>query len=109
VLLHLVDGTAENPVANYKTIRTELAAYGHGIVDKPEVVVLTKADALDKKAIDAVRQNFRKRIGIRPLVMSAISGEGVEAALRSLAAEIADIRGVLPSSVAAAKEDTWRP
>ena len=109
VLLHLVDGAAENPVGNYKTIRTELAAYGHGIVDKPEVVVLTKADALDKKAIDVVRQNFRKRIGIRPLVMSAISGDGVQAALRTLAAEIADIRGALPSSVAAAKEDTWRP
>jgi GTP-binding protein len=83
VLLHLVDCTADDPVGNYKTIRAELAAYGHGIVDKPEAVVLTKSDALDKKAIDAVRQAFRKKIGIRPMAMSAVSGDGVEAALRS--------------------------
>jgi GTP-binding protein len=109
VLLHLVDGTAETPVDNYRTVRAELAAYAHGLVDKPEIVVLTKADALDKKALDAVRQDFRKRIGIRPLIMSAVSGEGVQAALRTLAAEIADIRGLPPAAQVAAKEDTWRP
>jgi GTPase len=109
VLLHLVDATAEDPVANYKTIRTELAAYGHGLDDKPEILVLTKADALDKKAIDAVRQSFRKRIGVRPLVMSAVSGAGVEAALRQIAAEIADIRGTPPDDAVSAKADTWRP
>jgi GTP-binding protein len=109
VLLHLVDGTAENPVANYKTIRSELAAYGRGIADKPEIVVLTKADALDKKAIDVVRQNFRKKVGIRPPVMSAVSGDGVTAVLRALATEIADVRGVQPGPAAAAREDTWRP
>ena len=109
VLLHLVDGTAENPVANYKTIRSELAAYGRGIADKLEVVVLTKADALDKQALDSIRQDFRKKVGIRPPVMSAVSGEGVGAALRTLATEIADVREVRPSPAETAREDTWRP
>jgi GTP-binding protein len=110
VLLHLVDGTAENPVANYKTIRSELAAYGRGIADKPEIVVLTKADALDRQALDSIRQDFRKKVGIRPPVMSAVSGDGVAEVLRALATEIADVRGVVrPSPASAAREDTWRP
>ena len=47
VLLHLVDGTGDDPAEAYRVIREELAAYGHGLDDKPEVVALSKADALD--------------------------------------------------------------
>ena len=46
VLLHLVDGTTGDAGAAYKTVRAELAAYGQGLADKPEIVVLNKADAL---------------------------------------------------------------
>ena len=98
LLLHLVDVTAEDPVGNYRIIREELSAYGEGIDLKPEVIALTKCDAIDKKAVDAIRQAFRKAIGIRPLPMSAVSRDGVEAVLRALAAEIA-----------AAKEETRQP
>jgi GTP-binding protein len=89
LLLHLVDVTAEDPVGNYRVIRGELDAYGAGLDLKPEVIALTKCDALDKKAVDAVRNAFRKAVGIRPFAMSAVSGDGVQAVLRTLAAEIA--------------------
>src|SRR6202035_4150998 len=46
VLLHLVDGTDEDVVKNYKTIRGELKAYGAGLSRKPEIVALNKCDAL---------------------------------------------------------------
>src|ERR1700759_1006378 len=46
VLLHLVDGTGEDAGVAYKTVRAELAAYGNGLADKPEIVALNKADAL---------------------------------------------------------------
>jgi GTP-binding protein len=102
VLLHLVDATAEDPVANYKTIRGELAAYANGLADKPEVVALSKVDAIDKKTADALRQKFRKAVGIRPLVVSAVSGENVEAVLRTLAGPIAETRAALAEKTAAA-------
>ena len=35
LLLHLVDGTAEDVIADYRTVRRELAAYGQGLADKP--------------------------------------------------------------------------
>ena len=47
VLLHLVDGTSEHAGKAYKTIRRELEAYGDGLADKPEIVALSKVDALD--------------------------------------------------------------
>src|SRR5215471_11834116 len=42
VLLHLVDGTSENPGEAYRIVRGELEAYGHGLTDKPEIVALSK-------------------------------------------------------------------
>jgi GTP-binding protein len=92
VLLHLVDATADDPVANYETIRAELAAYANGLDEKPEVVALSKIDAVDKKSADALRQQFRKKVGIRPLIVSAVSGENVETVLRTLAQPIAEER-----------------
>ncbi|MBV8751785.1 MAG: GTPase ObgE, partial [Hyphomicrobiales bacterium] len=51
VLLHLVDGLSEHAGNAYRTVRGELEAYGHGLVDKPEIVALTKADALTPDAL----------------------------------------------------------
>ncbi len=46
VLLHLVDGTAEDVVEDYRTIIHEVDEYGAGLADKPRVTVLNKIDAL---------------------------------------------------------------
>src|SRR3984893_14128858 len=51
VLLHLVDGTGEDAGTDYKTVRAELAAYGQGLTNKPEIVALSKADAITPEAI----------------------------------------------------------
>src|SRR6516225_9688701 len=50
VLLHLVDGTGEDAGAAYKIVRTELEAYGQGLSDKPEIVALSKSDAMTQEA-----------------------------------------------------------
>src|SRR3954465_2388374 len=51
VLLHLVDASAEDPVAAYRTIRRELKAYGAALDGKPEFVALNKADLLAPEAM----------------------------------------------------------
>ena len=108
VLLHLVDGTAENPVADYLTVRGELAAYGHGLVDRPEIIALSKADAVDQKTADALRHKLRKTAGVRPLILSAVSGAGVQEALRAIAAEIAAKKKPNADVIPAEKEEAWR-
>ncbi|HET8543155.1 MAG TPA: GTPase ObgE, partial [Pseudolabrys sp.] len=46
VLLHLIDGTSDDAGEAYKIVRGELEAYGHGLTEKPEIVALSKSDAL---------------------------------------------------------------
>jgi GTP-binding protein len=84
VLLHLVDGTTEDAGSAYKTIRAELAAYGHGLADKPEVVALNKADALDSDTVKQQTARLKRAAKKTPLVISAVSGEGVADVLRRL-------------------------
>ena len=84
VLLHLVDGTGEDPSEAYRIVRGELEAYGHGLTGKPEIVALTKADALTPAAIKSQSAKLKKACKKTPLVLSSASGAGVQEALRAL-------------------------
>jgi GTP-binding protein len=84
VILHLVDGTGEDVAGAYKTVRGELEAYGQGLMEKPEIVALTKADALTPEAIEEQVARLKKAAGKRPLVMSSQSRAGVPEVLRAL-------------------------
>src|SRR3954469_6412237 len=88
VLLHLVDGAGEHAGRDYKTVRRELAAYGHGLAEKPEIVALSKADALDEAMLKEQRARLRRAAKRAPLVLSSVSGEGVQEALRALRREL---------------------
>jgi GTP-binding protein len=88
VLLHLVDGTVEDAGQAYRIVRRELKAYGHGLSEKPEVVALSKADALTPAVIEEQTARLRRAARKVPLVLSAHSGEGVAEALRRLLAAI---------------------
>src|SRR5260221_11391738 len=70
VLLHLVDGTCEHAGKAYKTVRTELAAYGHGLADKPEIVALNKADALLPEQLKKQKDRLKRAAKKTPLLMS---------------------------------------
>jgi GTPase len=50
VLIHLIDGMSEDPVADYETVNAELAAFGHTLMEKPQVLALTKMDLPDARA-----------------------------------------------------------
>ena len=107
VLLHLVDGTGEDAGAAYKTIRAELAAYGHELADKPEVVALSKVDALGADAIKQQVTRLKRAAKKTPLVVSAVSGDGVDVVLRELLKIIEQARrgGV----EAHATDAAWQP
>jgi GTP-binding protein len=84
VLLHLIDGTSDDAGKAYKIVRGELEAYGHGLTDKPEIVALSKSDALTKYVIKTQAGKLKKACKKTPLVLSAQSGDGVQEALRAL-------------------------
>ncbi len=84
VLLHLIDITQDEPWKAYEIIRNELAEYGNGLEDKPEIVALNKADALGKELSEDVAKDFKKHTGIKPHLISGVSKEGVNEVLFAL-------------------------
>jgi GTP-binding protein len=94
VVLHLIDGTEEDVVGAYRTIRRELADYGHGIAAKPEVIGLNKIDAIDPAAVEKKRRALVRaaRSGTPVLPLSGVSGAGLPAVLGALLEAIRDSR-----------------
>jgi GTP-binding protein len=92
VLLHLVDGAAADPVADYHTIIGELEAYGGDLALKPRVTVVNKIDALDREERAAVQAALAAAVGAPVMAMSGVSSEGVTGVLRAVRAEIEDDR-----------------
>ena len=104
VLLHLVDGTCEHAGEAYKTVRAELDAYGTILVDKPEIVALNKADALTPEQLKQQTARLKRAAKKTPLVISAVTRQGVTEALRALV-KVIDASSE-PKEVAAA---AWHP
>ena len=107
VLLHLVDGTGEHAGQAYKTVRAELEAYGQGLAEKPEIVALNKADALTPELLKQQTARLKRAAKKAPLVISAVSGEGVTEALRALIAVIGTAKAATDRSHAV--EPAWQP
>ncbi len=83
MLVHLVDlAPAEgDPEANYEAVREELVAYGAGLEQLPEVLLLSKRDLLPAEQVEQVVGEWRQRFGDRVkavLAASAATGEGLE-------------------------------
>lgn len=103
-LLHLVDGTAADPVADYRTIVAELEAYGGGLGDKTRIVALNKADALGEGISDFADMLRSEGVPVEH-VISGATGEGVTELLRDLRARVAEAR----AEPATTEDAGWRP
>ncbi|MDE0201324.1 MAG: GTPase ObgE [Rhodospirillaceae bacterium] len=81
VLIHLVDGTQADVAQAYRTVRTELEAYGHGLAAKPEIVCLNKVDALGKDQRERQHQCLAAASGAAVHLLSGVAGEGIREVL----------------------------
>jgi len=88
VLIHLVDGTGEDVVGAYRTIRGELSAYAEALAEKPEIVVLNKIDALAPETIKAKAKALKKAAKTEVLLVSGATHQGVEAVLYAVLAAL---------------------
>ena len=93
-VLHLIDGTGEDIVGAYRTIRRELAEYGHGLADKPEVVGLNKIDAIDPDEVEEKHRALMAvvRPGTRVLAVSGVSGAGLPELVGTVFEAIREVR-----------------
>ena len=99
ILLHLIDGTADDVVASYRTIRNELEAYGGNLADKPEVIGLNKADALLDEEIEEKKAALEEASGAEVMVLSGATGQGVKQVLYRLLTVIKESKAEEPEVI----------
>ncbi len=116
VLLHLIDGTEEDVAEAYRVVRGELASYGGGLAEKPEVVALNKCDALLPEEIENKMAALAEASGATVLPLSGAAGIGLKDVLYALLAPIKASRtehGTGPLAAEATggtgKTGSWRP
>ena len=94
VLLHLIDSYSNDVARDYTTIRDELGKYSPELLERSEVIVLTKIDGLDDEIIamqmDTLRSVASKDAQL--LAMSSTAHQGLKEVLRALRAKVIEVR-----------------
>ena len=107
LLLHLVDGSAEDPLESWRIVRGELEGYGAGLDDKAELIALTKADLLDDKKRGKIAKALEKESGARVFPVSAPLEEGLEPLLDAVIERLGSAAEEVDEETAG--EDSWSP
>ena len=76
-LLHIVDGTEENPVENYNIINNELKKYSQELSELFQIVAINKIDSIEKERLDQIVEEF-KSTGVDVFLISAVTGDGID-------------------------------
>ncbi|OHB78019.1 MAG: GTPase ObgE [Planctomycetes bacterium RBG_16_64_10] len=89
VLVHLVEpqpADGSQPVHNYRAIRTELQRYQVDLTQRPEIVVLTKADL---PGAEDQRRQLAAQLEREILAISAVTGQGLDRLVRQIVEALA--------------------
>lgn len=82
LLIHIVDVSdasgRPDPVEDYKVIEDELKSFGHGLEEKPRILVASKIDVANPEKLKKLQAIARRR-KLRLYSISAVTGEGVDA------------------------------
>jgi GTP-binding protein len=84
LLLHLIDATAVDPIANYQTIQQELHAYGRGLAERPQILALNKVDAVESETLDALATQLSQLSQVPVFQISAVAQIGLDALLQKI-------------------------
>ncbi len=102
-LLHIVDGTEENPIQNYKIINEELKKYSEKLANLYQIVAINKIDAIDETRQKELASEFEK-LGVKPFLISAVTGENLQSIKNELEEKVNSIEK--PKSEVNVIEDT---
>ena len=107
LLLHLIDGSSADPVADWRVVRGEIESYGEGLEDKVEVLGLTKSDLLDERRRTKVTSALAKASKAQVFPISAPLDEGLEPLLDTIIQRLND--QPVPDEAGVPDERSWSP
>jgi len=105
VLIHLLDGLSADPLADFAAINRELAAFGHGLAQKAQLVALNKMDEPRVRARWPEVRTALEAQGYPAMAISALTREGT----RELLYRAAQMLAELPEKVPAQELPVFRP
>lgn len=76
-LLHIVDGTEENPINNFNIINKELEKYSEKLAKLHQIVAINKIDSIEPEKLEDLKKQF-KYLGIEAFCISAVTGENLD-------------------------------
>ena len=88
LLIHLVDAGADDPVSDLRVVEKELMAYGHGLVERPRLLVLNKQELVPDDLLGSVQDDLRQASGRDLITISAVMGRGLNALLDQVWAQL---------------------
>ena len=88
LLIHVVDAGADDPVGDLRVVEKELEAYGHGLVDRPRLLVLNKQELLLDEQLPELSQELEQASGRAPLCISAAMGRNLDQLLEQVWKEL---------------------
>lgn len=90
ILVHVLDPTRPDIIADYRALRHELESYSQAIEQKPEIIVINKVDTLDDELSELLRRDTEQALGAHVVLVSGVSGAGLDDLLRTIAASMTD-------------------
>jgi len=105
VLIHLLDGLGEDPIADLAQINTELALFDESLGEKPQVVAVNKADLPDVQARWPDLEAKLKSHSVEPMLVSAVAGTNV----RTLLFKAGELLADTPEPPPVAELPVYRP
>jgi GTP-binding protein len=94
ILVHLVEPLPtdeSDPLENYRVIRSELEQYGRKLAERPEILVVSKAEL---PGAEEVREQLAAESGREVLLISAVTGQGLNQLVRQIDAVLTEQRQV---------------
>ena len=88
LLLHLIDSTADDPVADYQTIQQELVAYGRGLPEKKQIIALNKIDSVDDLILESITEELKTLTSAPVFTISAVTRAGLDSLLSKIWQEL---------------------
>ena len=70
ILIHLISASQDDPIASYREVRKEIELFGHGLEDKPEIIVLSKTDLVSPVECETMLQLLARETGRDVLAVS---------------------------------------
>jgi len=88
LIVHVVEPMpmdGSDPLANYRAIREELSLHDASLGERPEIVVMSKGEL---PGAAEIRADFAREIGREVIGVSAVTGQGLDALLWAVVAEL---------------------